>query len=1201
MFTKIYTYEMKYWMRQPSVYVYAVIILIYSTMLMHGMSGGWDPVPAETAAVTITNSPLKINWMMNFFMQLMLLVIPAVVGTSIYRDFKSRMHTVLYSYPFEKADYLLAKLCSGLTTVIAVSATIPIGMVIGTQLPGVNPRVLADFNFAAYVQAYFIYVMPNLVLFSALIFAVVALTRNIYTGFITLVLLYFLQGITGAVFSGLESGYAAALFDPLGKMAANYETQYWTLAEKNELMLPLSSLVLTNRLIWLAAAIVIFLATYRHFTFSQQASIPGLRKAAGRRIVKQNFGSIIRVALPKVAFDFSFASWVRTTWRLSNIDLRFILKSWMFISILLGGILAVFLQQAQQPLQHGFKILPTTWKMLEVPTLFFSGVINLLTFLYAGILIQRARISRSDQLVDSTPVPNWTLLFSKFLALVKMQILLLSLIMIGGITVQAVNGYTRFEIGHYLFELYCMNLLGHVIWAMAAVFVQTLLTNPYLGVFILVFGGMGIGGLKDIGLEHQVFHFNISPFFNYSDMNGYGSYLPIFYLFKGYWALLGSALLTLTLVFWRRGVSVNIRERLSAALPVFLSRTGGIGALLLFAFVASGTGIYYADQASSHGVVTARKEKQFLTESDARYKRYVNTVQPRIADVKIDMHLFPEACRFEASGEYWLVNKSGGNIDTLIVSPGFEEYTTYDIKYPAEPISLDSVIKFDVWKLTTPLAAGDSLRFTFEVQNMPNTFFRRNSNVIGNGTFIGDDVFPRFFYRTLREEPDPADSSAHQFTYQSFDSDYVNLETVVSTSADQLAIAPGYLQREWRENGRKYYHYKMDQPIKYNFGFNSGRFAVKRDMWQDVELEIYYHPEHDYNLERMMKGLKGALEYQTKYFSPYQHRQARIIEFPLSEGSYATTFANSIPFSEYRFLADVEDSRRGMPDVPFYVAAHELAHQWWGNQVVPAHSLGARMVTESLAEYSALQVLRREYGDHKMRKFLRFDLEAYLRSRGGSNPENPLVRVETMQEHISYAKGALVFYALSDYIGEENLNRALRKYLEKVKFQEAPYTTSLELLSYVRAATPDSLQYFIEDAFEHITLYDNRARQVDVETLENGKYYVTIDVTVSKFRSDGSGNRSWGNDTGDSLRTAIAGTEKPVLSLPLADYIEIGLFAEDPDGDGLGEPIYLKKHRFTEIDNRLSIIVDEKPHEIGIDPYFKLIDAQPKDNLLQVQ
>ena len=37
-------------------------------------------------------------------------------------------------------------------------------------------------------------------------------------------------------------------------------------------------------------------------------------------------------------------------------------------------------------------------------------------------------------------------------------------------------------------------------------------------------------------------------------------------------------------------------------------------------------------------------------------------------------------------------------------------------------------------------------------------------------------------------------------------------------------------------------------------------------------------------------------------------------------------------------------------------------------------------------------------------------------------------------------------YALKDYVGEDVVNDSLRAYIDKVAFQEAPFTTSIEFL-----------------------------------------------------------------------------------------------------------------------------------------------------------
>ena len=50
------------------------------------------------------------------------------------------------------------------------------------------------------------------------------------------------------------------------------------------------------------------------------------------------------------------------------------------------------------------------------------------------------------------------------------------------------------------------------------------------------------------------------------------------------------------------------------------------------------------------------------------------------------------------------------------------------------------------------------------------------------------------------------------------------------------------------------------------------------------------------------------------------------------------------------------------------------------------------------------------------------------------------------------------------------------------------------------------------------------------------------------------------------------------------------------DGKKKERVLYLKKHKITQINNKISIIVDDKPIEVGVDPFNKLIDTQSNDN-----
>ena len=185
----------------------------------------------------------------------------------------------------------------------------------------------------------------------------------------------------------------------------------------------------------------------------------------------------------------------------------------------------------------------------------------------------------------------------------------------------------------------------------------------------------------------------------------------------------------------------------------------------------------------------------------------------------------------------------------------------------------------------------------------------------------------------------------------------------------------------------------------------------------------------------MIAATKAGLDYFTAAFGPYQHKQFRIIEFPRYQ-TFAQSFPNTIPYSEgIGFIARVRDDDPDDIDYPYYVTAHELAHQWWGHQVPGANVQGETMLVETLAQYSALMVMKQKYGDAKMRRFLRYELDRYLLGRSGEQKkELPLSRVEN-QDYIHYRKGSLIMYALADYIGEDNLNRAHPRVSRRVGVQ----------------------------------------------------------------------------------------------------------------------------------------------------------------------
>ena len=1213
MFLTIFKQELRYWFKKPAMYIYLAIFFLISLFFSASAAGIFDFLTVTTGSSKIVNSPIGINGLFSGLTVLIFFLFPSIIGVSVYRDYKSEMHTILYSYPFSKANYLFAKFFSSWLIVLIIVFTIGVGIAIGFRLPGTNQEIVGSFNAVSYLQSYLIYIIPNTLFFGAIVFAVVTFSRNISAGFITVILLMFIQGMVETALSDPENRFIAALLDPYGGLATQYLTQYWTVAEQNELQLPIIGVVIYNRLLWLSITIVAFGLVYKNFSFSQNAFSFSFKKPKGVRTIKQNFGGITRINLPKVNYDFSFIQNLKTTWRLSNVDLKYIVKSWPFISIVLVGLIFILLTASALGEIFGTKTVPVTWQMLLIPGSSFSLFINILTFLYAGMLVHRGKIVRVNHLVDVSPIPNWSLLLSKFIALIKMQVLLLLVIMIGGILIQIYNGYYNFEIGHYLYELYVLNLIHFVIWALLALFIQTLIGNPYLGLFIMLVISIGIPFLSFAGIEQAIYKYNQGSNFSYSDMNGYGASFSKYLIYKLYWLLGGLSLLVIAGLFWVRGIPNSFKERLSIA----KSRFKGIAiigfSVFLIGFLFIGFSIYKVNNIDNKRT-SSKESEELRVKWEKDYKKYENYAQPRIVAVNIDVNIFPKTRDFKASGEFLMINKTAENIDSLFLNHnGYP--STFEFNKSNNLVLEDTIQNFDIYHFKSPLKPGDSLTLSFTVHNKPNTLLRNNSPVIENGTFLNSGLFPSLGYGASGEltddetrkkydlpkndlRPHPSDSTALANTYISHDADWINFEATVSTSEDQIAIAPGYLQKEWVKDGRRYFHYKMDSKILNFYAFNSARYEVVKDKWNDVNLEIYYHKGHEFNLDRMMKGMKASLDYNSKNFSPYQHKQLRIVEFPRTGGGFAQSFPNTIPFSEaIGFIADVDDTKEGGVDYPFAITVHEVAHQWWAHQVIGADVLGATMLSESASEYVSLKVLEHQQGKSKMRKFLKDALDRYLLSRTTETKREKALMYNDGQGYIRYQKGSLVFYALSDYIGEENMNNALKKYVEKVKFQEAPYTTSIDMVNHFRAATPDSLQYVIKDMFETVTLYRNRIVDVTSTELDNGKFEVEIEFNVSKYRNDEKGKRYYGEKVGDTISYKTDKMNKPILSVPLADYIDIGIFTEvEVDGEKNEIELYLKKHKITNINNKITIIVDEKPTEVGVDPYNKLIDTQSEDN-----
>jgi aminopeptidase N len=227
-------------------------------------------------------------------------------------------------------------------------------------------------------------------------------------------------------------------------------------------------------------------------------------------------------------------------------------------------------------------------------------------------------------------------------------------------------------------------------------------------------------------------------------------------------------------------------------------------------------------------------------------------------------------------------------------------------------------------------------------------------------------------------------------------------------------------------------------------------------------------------------------------------------------------------------------------------------------------------------------VMKRMYGEDQIRKFLKFELNSYLRARGGQPlEERPLNRVEPSQGYIHYRKGSLVMYRLADEIGEEAVNRALRRFLKEHAFKGAPYPVASDLIACFRAEAPADKQALITDLFEKITLYDLKARGAVVKARPDGRFDVTLTIDAKKLYADGKGKET---------------------AAPLDEALEIGLFTAQPGKKDFTKTsiLALERRAIRSGVQTVTVTVAKRPVWVGVDPYNMLIDRNSDDNLFKV-
>jgi len=504
--------------------------------------------------------------------------------------------------------------------------------------------------------------------------------------------------------------------------------------------------------------------------------------------------------------------------------------------------------------------------------------------------------------MDALPVSSTIYYLSKLGALIMTQIVILSIIMISGITVQIFSGYYNFEIILYVKKLFGIDLLSYMYLCVLAIAIQVIVNNKYLGHFIMVIYYLIFLFLGNIGFDHNLYQLFRNPGMIYSDMNGYGHHVVRFIWFNFYWGALAILFAVITNLFWIRGLDADFKSRkriLRSRLNPSI-RWISIGAFAFFVF--AGSYIFY--NTNILNVYETRKGMEKLQVSyETKYKQYDGIPQPRITASFLNVDIFPINRSVFIKGSYSLENKTQSNIDSIhfMLNPEIK-INAVNIGGSEDAVLDDKRLGYYIYNLEKSLRPSEEIKMEYDIEYISRGFKNgtQNNQIVYNGTFFDNvnfNYFPHIGYdpkielksndirknyglKQKKTMADVSDIKARKNSPYGNDSDWIDFEAIVSTSKDQIAIAPGYLQKEWVKGERRYFHYKMDSKIVNFYCFNSGKYKIKHDIWNDVSIDIYYHKGHEYNIDSMIKSIKKSLDYFSKNFAPYQHKQVRIIEYP---------------------------------------------------------------------------------------------------------------------------------------------------------------------------------------------------------------------------------------------------------------------------------------------------------------------------------
>ncbi|NTX52145.1 M1 family aminopeptidase [Myxococcus sp. CA039A] len=1103
--------ELAHQMRRPLF----VILLLVTFLSVWGLSSG--NVTIESGASQVggqkawVTSEFAVSQTLLLLMFLLFSFFVSVgAGMGVIADEEARVGPLLHTTPLTPREYVWGKFLAVLSAYgVALGAMALFLVFFHHVIPaGEHAEYRGPLSWLNYVRPALFFGVPQLVFIAGASFALGAGTRRP-------VLVYFLPVVLMFVCAFFLWSWTPGWLDPrvnrvlqaLDPAGMRWLSETWVKVDRgvafyNAERVGLDALFVLSRLGFIAVGLGGVAWSARHVARGLRgAPVRGAHGKALADIPLATTDGGAREETPLVTLGMRAhpPGALSGLWVVARAELRGLLSQpglYLFMPIILMQTVANALN----------KVGPFDTSLLTSPGFFAVSTLGvastlacLLLMFYTVESLERERASDLAPIHDAAPVRTVSVLLGKALANSLVGVSLLVATGLAGIIAQLVQGQVPLSLSSYVLAwgLLLPTFFAWTCFVLAAHAVAGGRFGAY-GVSLAVLSLTGYAAVR--GNLHWATNWPLWSAVQWSDMGPFELDRSVLVLNRV--GVLGlAAFFTALAVRWdgrRAADSVSLLERIR---PGGLLR--GAWRLTPWAVVPAVALVAAAVQVGQgwQGDAAKKRAKEYWQKNLATW---LDAPQPAIQDVDLEVDLDPEGRAFRTRGTYTLVNRREKALKSFALTGG-DHWEDVRWTVDGRDVTPEDRSRFYVFKPEAPLAPGSAVRVGFEFHGefpkgvtksggkvsefiLPSgvvltSFGPSFAPVVGFRDDIGVDkeenryeprVYPDDFYVGPTEA---AYGTGTPFTTR----------IRVTGPAEYTLNSVGVLESDEVKDGRRVSVWRSDAPVSM-FNIVAGRWAVLRG----EGTAVFHHPAHVYNVEAMRRGLDASRRYYSEWFHPYPWKELKLSEFPGLD-TYAQGFATNITFSEsIGFLA------RSTPEsnAVLLITAHEAAHQWWGNMLIPGKGPGGSVLSEGMSHYSAMKLMEQLDGPRTRMEIAKRLEERYARERH-VDAEQSLVKLDDSRDGdntVLYDKGGWAFSMLEDLMGRPAMHAGIQAFLQKyVGYEDHPVLQ--DFTAAMRPFAPDAAAYdaFVQQWFHEVHVPQYRLSNAQVKQ-EGGQWVATVTV-----------------------------------------------------------------------------------------------------------